>query len=417
MNAVCSANTPAPDSALPATPVSGRRWLYAGLGVALLFFQGLIYAWSVFMPPLEAEFGWSRSETSLAFSICLSMFCLGGLGAGMLSRRRPPGFAVLLASLCMGAGFGLAARAESLPVLYLGYGGLAGFGVGMSYNAILSTMLKWFPDKPGLVSGIMLMGFGAGALLLGPACSRLEAAFGWRAVFSGLGLFYFALYCLASRLVAAPPEGLAFPRPRAAKSGFRESGGEVSTGQMVRRRSFRLYFAWAASMGAAGYILIGHAVPLAASLGVSPAGAAFLAGIISMFNGLGRILGGLSYDAFGRKVLMRAASAGYILCALLIYLCLRYPSPPLLFAGFALTGFCFGCGITAHAAVTGAFYGLRNYSLNFSIITFNTVIAAFLGPYVTGLFHNLQGSYAAAPFCMLGLGLLALLLAVTLKKP
>lgn len=397
--------------------VTGARWLYAALGLFLFLFQGLVYAWSVFMPPLEADFGWSRSDTAMAFSICMTFFCVGNLAAGLLSRRCSARPGIVISALSMGAGFFLASRCDGLMGLYLSYGGLVGFGVGLGYNTLLSTMLKWFPDKPGLVSGVMLMGFGAGALALGPFCSWLVIQSGWRGAFEVLAALYAVLYLVASVKVVPPPSGLAFPAPRRKGRKPPESGGEVRPRDMVRRLSFRLYFAWAICMGSAGYILIGHAVPLAASQGVPQAQAALLAGVISFFNGLGRLGGGAAFDLFGRKAVMRTAGGGCLLCALLLFLAFQTGSRALLALAFGLTGLCLGGAILCHAVVMKTFYGLENYSMNYGILGLATMIASFTGPYITGLLHDSMGTYAATPFCMLILGAAALLIALTLRKP
>ena len=143
------------------------RWLYLALGVGLLLCLGLIYAWSVFRAPLEAEFGWSKAQTSVTFSISMMMFCLGGLASGMLTGRKGPRFTLTACALFLLAGFAMASRIHTLPGIYVSYGGFCGFGVGLGYNATISTIMRWFPDKQGLVSGITLMGFGFGGMLLG----------------------------------------------------------------------------------------------------------------------------------------------------------------------------------------------------------------------------------------------------------
>lgn len=397
-------------------PVSGKRWCYAALGLALLLFLGIIYAWSIFVPALEEEFGWSRSETALAFSLCISMFCLGGLVSGLASKRLPFRRIVAACALFLGAGFILASRADSLAEMYLGYSGLVGLGVGMGYNAILSNMLRWFPDKTGIVSGLMLMGFGAGALVLGPLCHRLLNSAGWRETFFAFGIAYAVLYLAASFLINPPPADAVFPQPRGGKK-TRESGGEVSAGQMLRRKSFYIYFAWAVIMNGIGMALIGHASSIAQELGIAAAAAAVLTGIISMANGLGRMLGGFCFDLFGRKTLMRGASVGVILYAGLLLVCLRTGDSALVTLIFIISGLCYGLGVIAHSAVIASFYGTRNYPLNFSIITMHALPGSFAGPYLAGLAHNALHSYAGLPYQALLFGGIALSLALLLKRP
>lgn len=398
------------------TLVSRKRWFYAGLGLVMLLFLGLIYAWSIFVTDLEAEFHWSRSETSMAFSICMAMFCVGGLAAGLASKKFSFKRIVAVASLFIGMGFLLASRLESLAGLYSSYSLLVGFGVGACYNAVLSNMLRWFPDKTGTVSGLMLMGFGGGALVLGPLCHSLLTSIGWRETFFLFSIIYTAFFFGASFLMNTPPSDTVFPTPDDGKR-IRESGGEVETFQMLRRRSFYIYVAWAAIMNGIGAAMIGQAAPLAQELKVEAAAAAILTGVVSMANGLGRVLGGLCFDFFGRNVLMRGASLGVVLCSGVLYLCLQNNSVVLIAVAFVLSGLCYGMGTIAHSAVTASFYGMRNYPLNFSLVTMNTLVSSFIGPYLAGVMHTGLHSYAGFPWQMLIFGVLALSLAVCLKRP
>ena len=409
--------TTAEDTPENGVMVSNRRWFYAALGLVMLLFLGLIYAWSIFVPSLEKEFGWTRSQTSMAFSLCMSLFCLGGLAAGIASKHMPFKRIVAVSAVFMGAGFLLASRTDSLMGMYVSYSGLVGFGAGMGYNAILSNMLRWFPDKTGTVSGLMLMGFGAGTLVLGPLCHSLLNSIGWRETFFAFGIAYVVFYLATSFLVNPPPAGSRFPKPGGGGRRVRESGGEVSTSQMMRRKSFYIYFAWAIIMNGIGVMLVGHAAPLAQELKIAAATAAVLTGVVSMANGLGRMLGGFCFDLFGRNVLMRGASIGVILCSGVLFICLQTHNPVLITIAFIMSGLCYGLGVIAHSAVTATFYGMRNYPLNFSVITMNTLPASFVGPYLAGFMHTILGSYEGMPYQVLVFGVTGLVLALCLRRP
>lgn len=396
--------------------VSNKRWFYAVLGLVMLLFLGLIYAWSIFVPALEKEFGWSRSQTSMAFSICMSMFCLGGLASGIASKRVSFRTIVAVCAVFIGVGFWLASRTDSLIGMYVSYSGLVGFGAGMGYNAVLSNMLRWFPDKTGTVSGLMLMGFGAGTLVLGPLCHSLLDSIGWRQTFFAFGIAYVIFYLATSFLVNPPPADARFPKPGGSGKRVRESGGEVNTSQMVRRKSFYIYFAWAIIMNGIGVTMVGHAAPLAHELQVAAATAAVLTGVVSMANGLGRVLGGFCFDLFGRNVLMRSAAIGVILCSGVLFLCLQTQNGVLITIAFIMSGLCYGLGVIAHSAVTASFWGMRNYPLNFSVITMNTLPASFVGPYLAGIMHTVLNSYAGLPYQVLAFGITGLVLAFCLRR-
>ena len=145
-----------------------NRWVYAIVGVIVLLFAGLVYAWSVLSTPIGAEFtGWTKAQLSLTFTLVMILFCIGSLLCGLLAGKLSAKNAVRLGAVLFLAGFFIASRCQSPITLYLGFGVLCGLGSGLSYNAVMSTMVRWFPDRPGLISGVLLMGFGGGSFLIG----------------------------------------------------------------------------------------------------------------------------------------------------------------------------------------------------------------------------------------------------------
>lgn len=395
----------------PAAP--GTRWLYVAVGFVLLLFLGLIYAWSIFVAPLEGEFGWSRSETSMAFTICMCMFCIGGFVTGLLSRRRPPALAIRLCAVFVLAGFLLTSRVNSLPMLYISYGGFVGFGVGLAYNAVISTVTKWFPDKTGLISGLLLMGFGAGGMVLGTVSTSLMGILGWRGTFAGIGVVFFALILAASFLIKPPPEGYA--RPGA--SATQEAANEFETREMLRQPSFWLFFLWEVLLTAAGLALIGHASPCAVDMGILPAKAAFYAGLISICNGGGRVVVGAVFDKLGRRLTMLIVSGGFVVSGLILMLALSRRSEAILVAGYVCTGLSYGGVMPCNSTVTGKFFGRANYSMNFSMVNMNILIASPLGPYLAGVLQGMSGSYFTTFVTMAVFGGLAFLLNLLIRQP
>ena len=133
-----------------------NRWGYAIVGVIVLLFAGLVYAWSVLSTPIGAEFtGWTKAQLSLTFTLVMILFCIGSLLCGLLAGRLSAKNAVRLGAVLFLAGFFIASRCQSPLPLYLGFGVLCGLGSGLSYNAVMSTMVRWFPDRPGLISGVL----------------------------------------------------------------------------------------------------------------------------------------------------------------------------------------------------------------------------------------------------------------------
>lgn len=393
------------------------RWLYLLLGFVLLLLLGLIYAWSVFVAPLEQEFGWSRSETSMAFSICMSMFCVGGLVTGFLSKRVSLKIPVLICAGLIFIGFFMASRINTLSGLYISYGVLVGTGVGMAYNALLSMLLKWFPDKQGFASGLLLMGFGFGGMVLGTVCTELIMQIGWRTTFAGIGIIFAIIVFLGALLVKAPPANMIFPKNESKKKAEQEEGLDISGIQMVKRPAFIMFFFWASILSAAGLMLIGHATPLALGLGVPVATAAVLAGIISVLNGLGRVIMGVGFDMLGRKTVMRMVSCGFIISPLILLFAIQTGNIVLLTLGFALTGLSYGGIMPTNTGVISNFYGMKNYSINFSILNINIIVASFSGPYLAGVMQTATNSYVGMTIVMIAFGIVAFVLSSLIKKP
>lgn len=394
-----------------------KRWLLAVLSIFVLLLLGLVYAWSIFVAPLEQEFGWLRSETSMAFSICMSMFCVGGIFSGLMLRRFKTRVVIAVCALCLLAGFAMASKVSSLTGLYISYGLLVGFAVGAGYNAILSAILLWFPEKVGLISGLLMMGFGFGGMALGTVGSALLESIGWSATFLVIGVCFASVIMLASLFIAPPGAGEAAPvTPKSVKY-EKAPGLEVESKEMLKMPSFWIYFCWAVVLSAAGLMLIGHAVPLVGGLGSTPERAAFLAGFISIFNGLGRVLMGFAFDRLGYKWVMRLVSCGFVLSGIILICALNAASILLTLAGFVLTGLSYGGVLPTNSSVIGTFYGMRNYSMNFSMINTCIIAASFLGPYLAGVLHTASGNYSSMVLIMAVFGALGLALALLLRKP
>lgn len=397
------------------TAVSGARWLYVAAGFVLLLFLGLIYAWSIFVAPLEAEFGWSRSQTSMAFTICMCMFCIGGFVAGLLSRRWPASLAIRLCAVFVLAGFLLTSRVNTLPGLYISYGCFVGFGVGLAYNAVISTVTKWFPDKTGFISGLLLMGFGFGGMVLGTASTSLMGSIGWRSTFACIAVVFFALIVAASFLIKPPPADLALP---AAETARKETpADDFETREMLRLPAFWMIFLWAVLLTAGGLALIGHASPCAVDMGVAPATAAFYAGLISIFNGFGRVTVGAVFDRLGRRLTMLLVSSGFILSGLVLLLALTRGSVPLLVAGYVCAGLSYGGVMVCNSTVTGRFFGRKHYSMNFSMVNMNILVASPLGPYLAGVLQGVSGSYLTTCMTIAVFGGVSFLINLFIRQP
>lgn len=394
------------------------RWGYLLLGTAALLFAGVIYAWSILKAPLAEEFGWTGPELALNYTITICCYCLGGFAGGLLGKRLGSRICLLGAALLSCGGFFLASKlaGTDLPLLYVFYGGMAGFGIGVAYNVIISTVNPWFPDKKGLCSGCLMMGFGASTLVVGKAASALMEGPGWRSAYVCIGVALAVTLTAAALLLRRPGPDAVLPAPQARRSRGGEEGLECGTGAMLRRPSFWLGFLDLVCVSAVGSTIISFARDLSLSAGAEASLAATLVGALSVCNGLGRILFGALFDRTGRKPTMLAANLLTILAAGVTLLAAARGSLGLCTAGLCLTGFSYGASPTISSAFTSSFFGTKHFPLNFSVMNCNLIPASITATAAGSLLAS-AGTFTAPLTLLLGLAALSLLLTLLIRRP
>lgn len=398
------------------------RWLYLVVGVVALLFAGIIYAWSILKAPLADEFGWSASNLALNFTLTMCFFCLGGIAGGMLAKKLGVRLTLILSAVLSCAGFLLTARLDggNVALLYVTYGLMSGLGIGMAYNVIISATSAWFPDKKGTCSGCLMMGFGASALVLGNVAGALidNPAVGWRAAFSFLGAALGVVLLAAGLILRTPPAGTVLPQPKAKAS----QGGEdfeardYAPGEMARRFTFWRAFVCIVFLAAVGNTVISFAKDLSLSVGAGAAMATTLVGVLSVCNGLGRILTGALFDMLGRRKTMLLANVVAIVAAGITLASVLTTSLPLCVVGLCVTGISYGSCPTISSAFTSAFYGTKHFSINFSIMNFNLMGASFMATAASVLLTS-TGGYVAPFLLLLALAVVALVLNLSIKRP
>ncbi|PKK40612.1 Rod shape-determining protein RodA [Clostridiaceae bacterium JG1575] len=384
-----------------------NRWKHLVVGVLVLLLAGLIYAWSVMALPIAKEFpSWNKASLSGVFTVCMIFFCFGGVAGGFLLKKMSVRVVLLGAALFLLGGFFLAASAQSLGVLIFGYGLLCGFGSGLAYNGVMSTVTQWYRDRQGLASGILLMGFGFGSFFIGKAFVHFTPAQlgAWRSSFRFLGIVIFLVFSLGALVLQKPPQ----------EDGLAEEGASVydfPPRAMLRKKSFWIYFLWAAVLSGAGLILISHAAGIAreTSLGLSEGTLSTVVGLISIFNGLGRVLFGGMFDRNGRSRTMAMINGLFFIAVGVTLLALWTKSLPLLVVGFIITGIAYGGVTPTNSAFICSYFGPRFFSVNFPLVNLNLLLASF-GSSLAGRLYDLSHSYTSstlAMFAMLVLGTLA----------
>ena len=389
-----------------------NRWVRLAISVVALLLAGIIYAWSFLKPPLAALYGWdSRGfQLQLNYTLTLCFFCLGGLISGYTAKKFSAKARMIAGAACMTVGLWIVSTLDGTSpfMLYFGYGALAGVGIGLVYNVIISTTNAWFPDKKGLASGSMMLGFGFSAMLLGNLATRLfEMTIGWRGTFKAYGIGIGLCLALIAFVVRAPKEGEV---PASAANAAGESV-EYDSKAMLQRSSFWKLFAFCTILGAVGSVAIGQAKDFIFFIDADSATLAMLgASMISVMNGAGRLIAGAMFDKLGMRKTQHFNSAILVSAPLVMLVALMTQSPVIGFAGLCLSGFAFSFSPTVTAAFALAFYGKKNFAMNFPILTLTLIPASFAATVTSSM------SFTTTYIFLLALALLGAVINFYIKK-
>jgi MFS transporter, OFA family, oxalate/formate antiporter len=397
----------------------GNRVLIAIAGVVIQVALGAVYAWSVFRVPLTENYGTSVSAVNLTFSIAiLSLGCAAFFG-GLLMARVGPKLVAILSGVLYGAGIFLASFAtESLTLLYLTYGLLAGVGIGLGYIVPIATLVKWFPDKRGFITGVAVAGFGAGALVTAPIARYLVGSVGLFPTFAILGVIYLVMVIGAALFLKNPPEGWKPEgwEPPPAEETVDRSGIDYGLGGALK--TWQWYALWALLFlnVTAGIAIISEASPIAQELtGVEPLVAAGLVSIISIANGAGRFLWAWFSDAIGRKWVFLTM---YLLQAALFFLIPIIGSTYFVLAilAFVIVS-CYGGGFGTMPAFNADYFGAKNVGTIYGLMITAWGFGGVLGPLLISRVVDATGSYQNAFYILAGLMLVSSVLPFIVRPP
>ena len=391
------------------------------VGVFTMLFAGIIYAWSILKVPFAQELNYDAQTLALNFTLTMCFFCIGGLLSSVMVKRFGTKPVIVFAGILAGLGFINTSllNASASALLYLTYAFMAGLGIGIAYIVIISTVNAWFPDKRGLSSGALMMGFGASSLVLGNlAASLFESALGWRGTYVILGIAIAVVISLSAVFIEKPDSSVTLPTPKKAASKREESfeARDYTSSEMIKRFSFWRAFLFLVFNTAVGSAVISFARDLALSVGATVALATTLVGVLAIFNGLGRILTGLVFDKMGRRFTMLIANILTIVAAGMTLLAVSIGSLALCIIGLCLTGMSYGASPTVASAFTSAFYGTKHFASNLGIVNFNLMAASFIATACSSLQVS-TGGYVAPFVLLLSLSGVALILNISVKRP
>ena len=394
-----------------------KRGKFVVIGTTMLIFLGVLYAWSFFKTAISSVFPmWDQKQLSLNFTIMMICFSLGSLLGGKLSAKvSRRGLAILAGALLFIGFMAMSFLPVSNPglariLMYLFYGGCTGLGVGIGYNAVLTGVNSWFPDKVGTISGGLLTGFGLGSLILGLFADKLLQTISLFAVFRILGIACAVVVIGGAMFIRTPSADTILPAPGKKT----ETGRDYSTAEMLRTPTFWIYFLWNLCMSATGMLVINNASSIAVFFGV----AATVGLAVSVFNSCGRVLIGGSMDRIGWKGTMFLTNAVMIGAGVLMVLGNKLSLFPVVLGGMLLAGICYGGGVTISASLIRTFYGSKNYPVNFSTCNLVSIPAAIIGPMISAaLVDAAGGSYGTTFLMVIIMGGVSLVLNIMIRKP
>jgi MFS transporter, OFA family, oxalate/formate antiporter len=400
------------------------RWHALAGGCALNIALGSYYAWSVFMPALEAEFHWTRTETALVSTINMVMLATMYNVAGTIISRVGARTIAVIGGLCFSGGFMLASFSTTLPMMYLTAGVLVGLGLGFGYLPPLAVGFKWYPEARGLVSGLAVGIFAAGSGFIGPIAggfapldwAGLVPEFGWRAAFRILATAYFVLTMVGSYWLKDPPEDFVAPAAKAkSASAPKVSMVNLTTSQMLKIPSF--YPLWIAYMFGciSGTMAVSQVVPFARSVGYDATAAAFAVTIGAAGSALGRFFSGWMSDHLGRLLTVRVVLIASTLAAPLVVA--LSGSTVLFYVLLFIVYYAYGTQLSVYTAIAGDFYGPKYSATNYGILLLAWGAAGVFGPLIGGQVFGATGSYQVAFYLAAASSIASLLLLFFAKPP
>jgi MFS transporter, OFA family, oxalate/formate antiporter len=382
-----------------------NRWVPVLGGVLMNLALGSLYAWSVFVPPLEKEFGWTRAQASWVYTIAIVCFALTFLVAGRIQDVKGPRICAFLGGLLVSTGFVLASHTTSLTSLYIFYGVIVGVGNGFGYSTPTPVGSKWFPDRRGLVVGLMVGGYGGGQAVFGTLASGwLVPTVGWRATFQILGVVFFVMTMVATALLKNPPPGYRpanwQPSPVAGAPRI-----DYTTAEMMGSPGFVALWVAFCLGTTAGQMTISQLVPFARSAGLGATVATVSLIVSSCGNAGGRILSGWLSDILGR---LRTLKSMVLLSAAAMPALFVWRSDVVAFyALVAAVYWCYGTQMSVFASTTADFYGTRNLGFNYGVLFTAWGAAGIIGPAIAARVFDRFGDYRYAFFAASALAVAA----------
>ena len=400
---------------LTAGQIKSRRILYLVFATLTLLILGLIYAWSIFAAPIGKTFTEYGPLLPQVFQVSMFAFCLSALGGAQIIKKFSAKAAIIFAACLMGIGFVCTALLAGLGVwaLFVFYSLIAGSGCGIAYNAIISLVNPWFPDKIGLCSGVQMMGFGISSLVFGSIANAMFGVMEWTMVFFIIAIVAFVVMVALAFVVKPAPKDLA--ATLGLQKGAAAAKESATQKQFIlKTKVFWVYCVWATIVIACGLTLIGTAAQGSASLNLDEAifagFGALLVGLVSTMNGVGRIINGGIFDKMGLLPVMILSSILAIVTMVCLSSAMAMQIGPLYIFGAILVALPYGSVPVMASAFARQRFGANNFAMNLGISNCNIASAAVINIIIVAILGSPAGENGAIIYGILaGMAVIAFL--------
>jgi OFA family oxalate/formate antiporter-like MFS transporter len=397
--------------------LSTNRWAIAAAGFLMQVALGAVYAWSVFRNPLSTRFHWSIAEITLTFTIAISVLGIAAFFGGLWLNKKGPRVVALTGGFLYGLGVFLASfSADKLWWLYLSYGVISGIGLGFSYIVPVAVLVKWFPDRRGLITGIAVGGFGAGALVTAPVATHLIQTVGVLQTFAYLGIGYLVVTMATGFFMQNPP------------AGWRPEGWSPSAAQAAQRakaeytlgaalRSWQWWALWLLLFlnTSAGISIISQESPMFQKIAmVNAVVAAGMVGIVSIGNAVGRIFWAWVSDAITRRwtfVVMFLLQFG------LFWIVPSATAVTMLTVVSFVILMCYGGGFGTMPAFAADYFGSRNVGPIYGLMLTAWGAASAFGPLLIAYTLKISGNYTSGLHIIAGVMIVSTLVPILISPP
>lgn len=371
-----------------------NRWLIALAAVGIHISIGSVYAWSVFTNPIIEQHGWDLSAVSLTFSIAIAFLGLSAAFMGHFVEKYGPRVSGLVAATFFGIGLvgaGFAITIDSLILLYITYGALGGIGLGVGYITPVSTLVKWFPDRRGLATGLAIMGFGFAAMIASPIMASLIQSVGIANTFFTLGIAYFVIMFASALYIERPPAGY-MEEVQTGEKRVSTDLSQLTANEAVKTRRFWYLWLMLFINVTCGIAILSVASPMAQEIaGLSAAAAATMVGIMGVFNGFGRIGWASISDYIGRANVYTL----FFLIQIVSFFALPSITHAVLFqVVLFLILTCYGGGFASIPAYIGDLFGTKQLGAIHGYILTAWAGAGLVGPILASWIRETTNSYA-----------------------